>query len=101
MVEIRGDTQSSTNAALMILEQIELFKQGGPVLQTGRFMNKNMVEQFENSVFANQSKMMQITESSTKSRRRSVSRESYEYKIKRKRRHRSRSESSSSSSNRS
>ena len=61
MVEVSGDTKSCTNATLMVIEQIELFKQGGPILQTGKVINRNMVEQFENSVFANKSKMMQIT----------------------------------------
>ena len=34
LVKIQGDCESMKNAAMMIIEQIELFKHGGPVSLT-------------------------------------------------------------------
>ncbi|CAI2360103.1 unnamed protein product [Moneuplotes crassus] len=62
LVEVTGECNPMKNATLMVLEQIELFKRGGPVLQSGRVINKNMVAQFENSVSANTSRMKKIIE---------------------------------------
>lgn len=34
----------------MILEQIECFKNGGPILQSGKSINENLAQQFKNSL---------------------------------------------------
>lgn len=50
VVSIAGNLKGKQDAATIILEQIELFKNGGPVLTTGSCLNENIATQYKNSV---------------------------------------------------
>ena len=50
VVSIAGNLRGKQDAASIILEQIELFKNGGPVLTTGSCLNDNIATQYKNSV---------------------------------------------------
>ena len=50
VVSIAGSLKGKQEAAAIILEQIELFKNGGPVLTTGSCLNDNIATQYKNSV---------------------------------------------------
>lgn len=49
-VSIAGSLKGKQEASAIILEQIELFKNGGPVLTTGSCLNDNIANQYKNSV---------------------------------------------------
>jgi len=50
VVSIAGSLKGKQEASAIILEQIELFKNGGPVLTTGSCLNDNIATQYKNSV---------------------------------------------------
>ena len=50
VVWISGSLKGKQEAAAIILEQIEVFKNGGPVLTTGSCLNDNIANQYKNSV---------------------------------------------------
>ncbi len=50
MISIAGTIENKIDGACYILEQIECFKNGGPILQSGKLINENIAEQFKNSI---------------------------------------------------
>ena len=51
-VSIAGSLANKQDASCLILEQIESFKNGGPVLMSGRVLGKNIATQFQHSIQA-------------------------------------------------
>ncbi len=51
IVSIAGSLGPMQDAACLIVEQMEVFKNGGPVLTTGKAISQNIVSQFKNSIF--------------------------------------------------
>ena len=51
-VSIAGSLVNKQDAACLILEKIELFKSGGPVLVSGKVLGKNIATQFKHSIQA-------------------------------------------------
>jgi hypothetical protein len=51
-VSIAGSLTNKQDASCLILEQIESFKNGGPVLMSGRVLGKNIATQFNHSIQA-------------------------------------------------
>lgn len=54
-VSIAGSLVNKQDALCLILEQIETFKGGGPLLMSGKVLGKNIAEQFKHSVQAKKS----------------------------------------------
>lgn len=50
IISINGTKENKIDAACFILEQIECFKNGGPILQSGKSINENLAQQFKNSL---------------------------------------------------
>jgi len=50
IVSIAGNIGPMQDAACIIVEQMEIFKNGGPVLSTGKAISQNIVNQFKNSI---------------------------------------------------
>eukprot|EP01016_Furgasonia_blochmanni_P028723 TRINITY_DN3020_c0_g1_i8.p1 TRINITY_DN3020_c0_g1~~TRINITY_DN3020_c0_g1_i8.p1 ORF type:complete len:294 (-),score=29.70 TRINITY_DN3020_c0_g1_i8:619-1500(-) len=50
VVTIAGSLANKQDAACLILEQIETFKNGGPILLSGKSINANLAQQVRNSV---------------------------------------------------
>ena len=50
VIAINGTKEHKIDAACFILEQIECFKNGGPILQSGKSINENLAQQFKNSL---------------------------------------------------
>ena len=50
IITIVGSRENKIDATCMILEQIECFKNGGPILQSGKSINQNLAQQFKNSL---------------------------------------------------
>lgn len=50
IISINGTRENKIDAACLILEQIECFKNGGPILQSGKSINENLAQQFKNSI---------------------------------------------------
>ena len=50
IVSIAGNIGPMQDAACIIVEQMEIFKNGGPVLSTGKAISQNIVSQFKNSI---------------------------------------------------
>jgi len=50
VVAVAGSLANKQDAACYILEQIETFKNGGPILLSGKSINENLALQFRNSV---------------------------------------------------
>ena len=50
IISINGAIENKIDATCFILEQIECFKNGGPILQSGKSINENLVQQFKNSI---------------------------------------------------
>ena len=50
IISIVGNRESKIDATCFILEQIECFKNGGPILQSGKSINENLAQQFKNSI---------------------------------------------------
>lgn len=50
IIAIVGTREHKIDAICLILEQIECFKNGGPILQSGRSINENLAQQYKNSI---------------------------------------------------
>jgi len=50
---IAGGFYSVQDATCIIIEQMECFKNGGPVLKSGKSLHENIAVQFMNSIFTN------------------------------------------------
>lgn len=50
IIAINGTRENKVDATCLILEQIECFKNGGPILQSGKSINENLAQQFKNSI---------------------------------------------------
>jgi hypothetical protein len=50
IISINGSKENKIDAACFIMEQIECFKNGGPILQSGKSINENLAQQFKNSL---------------------------------------------------
>lgn len=50
IISINGSRENKIDATCLILEQIECFKNGGPILQSGKSINENLAQQFKNSL---------------------------------------------------
>ena len=50
VVTIAGSLANKQDAVCYILEQIEIFKNGGPILMNGKAINENSAQQFRNSI---------------------------------------------------
>lgn len=50
IISINGTRENKIDASCLILEQIECFKNGGPILQSGKSINENLAQQFKNSL---------------------------------------------------
>ncbi|EAR94501.3 KH domain protein (macronuclear) [Tetrahymena thermophila SB210] len=50
LISIAGALACKVDACLLILQQLEIFKNGGPILISGKNINDNLVNQFKNSV---------------------------------------------------
>lgn len=50
IISINGTRENKIDATCLILEQIECFKNGGPILQSGKSINQNLAQQFKNSL---------------------------------------------------
>jgi hypothetical protein len=50
IISINGTKENKIDAACFIMEQIECFKNGGPILQSGKCINENLAQQFKNSL---------------------------------------------------
>lgn len=50
IISINGTRENKIDATCLILEQIECFKNGGPILQSGKSINENLAQQFKNSL---------------------------------------------------
>ncbi|KAM3140961.1 hypothetical protein pb186bvf_006972 [Paramecium bursaria] len=70
LVEIKGNVSCTYDACMQILEQIECFRNGGPILESGRYINENFANQYRNSV---QQQRESRSRSSSKRRRKKIS----------------------------
>lgn len=50
---VAGNFYSVQDATCIIIEQMECFKNGGPVLKSGKSLHENIANQFMNSIFTN------------------------------------------------
>jgi hypothetical protein len=50
IISINGSKENKIDALCFIMEQIECFKNGGPILQSGKSINENLAQQFKNSL---------------------------------------------------
>ncbi|CAK75246.1 unnamed protein product (macronuclear) [Paramecium tetraurelia] len=50
LVQVIGSVEHKLEATVLILEQIECFKNGGPILESGKYINENFAQQYKNSV---------------------------------------------------
>ncbi|CAK86128.1 unnamed protein product (macronuclear) [Paramecium tetraurelia] len=50
LVQVTGSMENKQEATILILEQIECFKNGGPILENGKYINENFAQQYKNSV---------------------------------------------------
>lgn len=50
IISINGTKENKIDAICFIMEQIECFKNGGPILQSGKSINENLAQQFKNSL---------------------------------------------------
>ncbi|CAD8061297.1 unnamed protein product [Paramecium primaurelia] len=50
LVQVTGSMENKQEATILILEQIECFKNGGPILESGKYINENFAQQYKNSV---------------------------------------------------
>jgi len=50
IISINGSKENKIDAVCFIMEQIECFKNGGPILQSGKSINENLAQQFKNSL---------------------------------------------------
>jgi hypothetical protein len=67
-VSIAGSLKGKQEASAIILEQIELFKNGGPVLTTGSCLNENIANQYKNSVQRHESAVVKPEKDRKRSR---------------------------------
>jgi len=68
VVTIAGSLANKQDAVCYILEQIEIFKNGGPILMNGKAINENSAQQFRNSILPrdiNDMKQMEESEQMT------------------------------------
>ncbi|CAD8162164.1 unnamed protein product [Paramecium pentaurelia] len=76
LVQVTGSMENKQEATILILEQIECFKNGGPILESGRYINENFAQQYKNSVQVQDMKQKRQQSSSSRSDRRQRSRSS-------------------------
>ncbi|CAD8053122.1 unnamed protein product [Paramecium sonneborni] len=50
LVQVIGSVERKQEATVLILEQIECFKNGGPVLESGKYINENHGQEFKNNM---------------------------------------------------
>lgn len=50
IISINGSKENKIDAVCFIMQQIECFKNGGPILQSGKSINENLAQQFKNSL---------------------------------------------------
>ena len=50
IISINGSKENKIDAVCFIMEQIQCFKNGGPILQSGKSINENLAQQFKNSL---------------------------------------------------
>ncbi|CAD8139318.1 unnamed protein product [Paramecium octaurelia] len=74
LVQVIGSVEHKLEAAVLILEQIECFKNGGPILESGKYINENFAQQYKNSVSIQDIKQKRQKSSSSRSSRRLRSR---------------------------
>ncbi|CAD8080899.1 unnamed protein product [Paramecium sonneborni] len=76
LVQVSGSMENKQEATILILEQIECFKNGGPILESGKYVNENFAQQYKNSVQIQDMKQQKHKSSSSRSDRRQRSRSS-------------------------
>ncbi|CAD8087530.1 unnamed protein product [Paramecium sonneborni] len=76
LVQVSGSMENKQEATILILEQIECFKNGGPILESGKYINENFAQQYKNSVQIQDMKQKRHQSSSSDSNRRQRSRSS-------------------------
>ncbi|CAK72981.1 unnamed protein product (macronuclear) [Paramecium tetraurelia] len=76
LVQVTGSMENKQEATILILEQIECFKNGGPILESGKYINENFAQQYKNSVQVQDMKQRRQQSSSSRSDRRQRSRSS-------------------------
>ncbi|CAD8139577.1 unnamed protein product [Paramecium pentaurelia] len=74
LVQVIGSVDHKLEATVLILEQIECFKNGGPILESGKYINENFAQQYKNSVSIQDMKFKRQKSSSSSSIRRERSR---------------------------
>ncbi|CAD8043037.1 unnamed protein product [Paramecium primaurelia] len=74
LVQVIGSVEHKLEATVLILEQIECFKNGGPILESGKYINENFAQQYKNSVSIQDIKQKRQKSSSSRSSRRLRSR---------------------------
>ncbi|CAD8173006.1 unnamed protein product [Paramecium octaurelia] len=76
LVQVTGSIENKQEATILILEQIECFKNGGPILESGKYINENFAQQYKNSVQVYDMKQKRHYSISSSSERRQRSRSS-------------------------
>ncbi|CAD8133241.1 unnamed protein product [Paramecium octaurelia] len=89
LVQVIGSVEHKLEATVLILEQIECFKNGGPILESGKYINENFAQQYKNSVSIQDVKSKRQKSSSSSSIRRARSRSESNKRYKKQRKSRS------------